>query len=212
MKYLSRNFGLALALLTMLGSAHPTVAADAPLDTLRAPSAAKAQPDARYAGAKMDISRKLLPEVTASTVPIAKSPKLPPRLDDPVAGTYRYHLARQAAIAGNTGGINVNMKAALQAAPGQPRYQWWQSVQAVKRFDTATLTTVLPGSFRSMINSPVGRGPFLIAAHQTALLLTAIFWTVLLLALYLSLWRNLAQTVEHGKKGVRVIGGNMARR
>lgn len=192
MKKLSHRLGLALALFYLLGTGGGAVAAEAPLDSLPATTTQQTEPDTRYAAPQVDISRKLLPEVTASTVPVARSPKQPPRLDDPVAGSYRYHLARQAAISGNTAGINANMKAALQAAPGQPRYQWCQSVQAVKGLDTATLTTVLPGSFRAMIASPVGRGPFVVAAHQTALLLTTIFWSVLLLALYLGLWRNLA--------------------
>ncbi len=192
MKTLSRNFGLVLVLLTMLFSARGTLAADAPLDTLREASGQSAIKDPRYAGPTMDNSRKLLPEVTASSVPISESPDQPPRLDDPVAGTYRYHLARQAAVAGNAGGINTNMKAALQASPDQARYQWWQSVQAVKRLDTATLAKALPASFRSMLASPVGRGPFVIAAHQTILLATAVFWAVLVLALYLGLWRNIA--------------------
>ncbi len=192
MKTLSRNFGLVLVLLTMLFSARGTLAADAPLDTLREASGQSAIKDPRYAGPTMDNSRKLLPEVTASSVPIGESPDQPPRLDDPLAGTYRYHLARQAAVAGNAGGINTNMKAALQAAPDQARYQWWQSVQAVKRLDTATLAKALPASFRSMLASPVGRGPFVIAAHQTILLATAVFWAVLVVALYLGLWRNIA--------------------
>ncbi len=123
---------------------------------------------------------------------VGKSPKQPPRLDDPVTGTYRYHLARQAAVAGNVDGINTHMRAALTAAPDQPRYQWWQSAQAAKRFDTATLAKTLPASFRSMIDSPIGRGPFVIAAHQTILLATALFWTILVGAVYLGWWRNIA--------------------
>jgi len=192
MKTLIRNLGLSLALLTLLAGAGGAVAADAPLDTLREASDPNAAPDPRYSGASIDISRKLLPEVTASTVPVSKSPKQPPRLDDPVTGTYRYHLARQAAVAGNVDGINTHMRAALTASPDQPRYQWWQSAQAAKRFDTATLAKALPASFRSMIDSPIGRGPFVIAAHQTILLATALFWTVLVGTVYLGWWRNIA--------------------
>lgn len=192
MRALSRNLGLSLALLTMLAGSGGTLAADAPLDTLREAVDPDAAQDPRYAGAVMEISRKFMPEVTASTVPVGKSPQQPPRLDDPVSGTYRYHLARQAALAGNIDGVNNHMKAALTAAPDQPRYQWWQSAQAAKRFDTATLAKALPATFRSMIDSPMGRGPFVIAAHQTALLATTLFWTVLVGALYLGWWRNLA--------------------
>ena len=156
MKTLICNLGLTLALLTLLAGTGVAVAANAPLDTLREASDPNAAQDPRYAGASIDISRKLLPEVTASTVPVGKSPKQPPRLDDPVTGTYRYHLARQAAVAGNVDGINTHMRAALTASPDQPRYQWWQSAQAAKRLDTATLAKALPASFRSMIDSPVG--------------------------------------------------------
>ncbi len=198
MKTLSRSLSLALALfavVTAAGGIDQATAANAPLDTLREASGEQTKLDPRYAGANIGISRKLLPEVTASTVPVSRSPKHPPRLDDPVAGTYRYHLARQAAIAGNVGGLNTNMKAALEASPDHPRYQWWQSVQAVRRFDTATLAKALPASFRSMIASPVGRGPFVIAAHQTALLATVFFWSVLVISLYLGWWRNIAHDI-----------------
>lgn len=192
MKTSSQNLGLSLALLILLIGSGSGRAADAPLDTLHESSLEGSAADPRYAGAAIDISRKLLPEVTASTVPVTKSPKQPPRLDDPVAGTYRYHLARQAALAGSADGINEHMRAALQASPDQPRYQWWQSAQAVKRFDTATLAKSLPATVRSVINSPVGRGPFVIAAHQAILIATALFWTVLVAALYLGWWRNIA--------------------
>ncbi|MFT5233678.1 MAG: hypothetical protein ACI9UK_000555 [Candidatus Krumholzibacteriia bacterium] len=195
MKTLSRNIGLATALLTILALAAPSPAADAPLDTLREASASAGDEDLRYSTPGIDISRKTLPEVSASAVPVHQSPNQPPRLDDPVVGRYRYHLARQAAIAGNTSVLTTNMKAALQAAPDHTRYQWWQSIQAVKRLDTATLAKTLPGSFRSMMESPVGRGPFVIAAHQSALLLTAFFWTVLVFALYLGWWRNIAHDI-----------------
>jgi hypothetical protein len=181
---------VALALV-LAGGGH-AVAADAPLDTLREASGPGASP---YDAPDLDISRRWLPEVTASTVPVSRTPKQPPRIDDPLAGSYRYHLARQAAVAANAAAINTNMQAAIQAAPHHPRYQWWQSVQAIKRFDTATLSRVLPGSFRAMVDSPVGRGPFVIAAHQGALLATAFFWTVLVVALYLSWWRNIAHDV-----------------
>ena len=193
MKTLSRFIGLALALLTMFAVTGSGMAADAPLDTLREVSSGITDP--RYAGGDIPTGRKLLPEVTASAVPMAKAPNRPPRLDDPMAGSYRYHLARQAAVAGNSSGINTNMKVALQAAPNQARYQWWQSVQAVKRFDTATLAKALPASFRSMINSPVKRGPFVIAAHQTLLIATVFFWSVLVIALYLGWWRNIAHDI-----------------
>ena len=68
----------------------------APLDTLVDAESQSVQ-DERYAAPEMNISRKLLPEVTASEEVRTASPKRPPRLDDPMAGAWRFHLARQAA-------------------------------------------------------------------------------------------------------------------
>ncbi len=84
------------------------------------------------------------------------------------------------------------MNAALAAAPAHARYQWWRSVQAVKGLDTATLSRFFPSAVRTLWSSPLERGPFVIAAHQAALLATACFWTVLVAALYLGWWRNIA--------------------
>jgi len=183
---------LTVVLAALCLSQHPATAIEAPLDTLpdQTVSAPTSVPLSPSAG--ISISRRSLPEVTASTVPIRGTPQHPPRLDDPVGANYSYHLARQAAVEGNSGGVETNIKAALQSSPDDPHYQWWQSVQAVKRLDAATLADVLPASFRALLASPMGRGPFVIALHQVALMSVVFFWTVLAAAIYLGWWRNLA--------------------
>lgn len=179
---------LAAALLAIV----PGVLANpAPLDTLVNASAEDVG-DPDFEAPELNISRKLLPEARASEEVRTASPDRPPRLDDPLAGAWRFHQARQAAISGNAAGVNENLAAAVQADPGQPRYEAWRSVQALKGFDAVTLAKVLPTSFRALMASPVGRGHFLIAGHQLAVLLVASFWAVFTAALYLALWRPLA--------------------
>jgi tetratricopeptide (TPR) repeat protein len=192
MKVLSIGTGLLLALGCLVGGAPVAAANPAPLDTLLEAGAEEIQADPRYAGGELNISRKLLPEAQATTVETAKAPKRPPRLDDPMAGAWHYHLARQAAMTGNAEAVGEHLSAALEASPNKPRYLWWQSVQSIKNLDTATLTKTLPAAFASLRDYPVERGHFVVAAHQTAILLNGIFWTLLVAALYLAWWRNLA--------------------
>lgn len=192
MKVSSHYLGLAmvlafLGLMTEKASANP-----APLDSLMGNGVEAEEVDPRYAGGDLNISRKLLPEAKATTIEKSQAPKMPPRLDDPMAGAWRYHLARQAAMSDNPAGVTENLAAAIEASPGHPRYQWWQSVQALKSLDTATLFRVLPTSIKTLINSPVGRGHFIVAWHQGATLLNGLFWTVLVSGLYLALWRTMA--------------------
>ncbi|MBK9473076.1 MAG: hypothetical protein IPO18_12465 [bacterium] len=169
--------------------------AQAPLDTLLSEKV-EPEPDPRYAQPEVPISRRVLPAVTGSQGQVDRVAKAPPRLDDPLGAAWNYRLARQAALAGNTPGMATNMAAALEAAPGHPRYQWWSLTQSVRAMDTATLAKVLPASVRTLVDSPVARGPFVIALHQGALLATAIFWTVLVVALWLGRWRTLAHDLS----------------
>ncbi len=107
-----------------------------------------------------------------------------------MAGAWHYHQARQAAMPA-TPRASARTWRRPSRPPGQPRYLWWRSVQALKGLDTATLAKILPTSFRALMTSPVGRGHFVIAGHQLAVLLNAFFWTVLVTAaLYLALWRT----------------------
>jgi hypothetical protein len=205
MTFRNRN-GLLAPVLMVLGlqlpalalaqtSGTPSRTATAPLDTFFTESEAPV-PDPRYAQPEVAISRRVLPEVTASHAQTGRVAKQPPRLDDPLGAAWSYRLARQAALAGNTPGVSVNMAAALESAPGHPRYQWWSLTQSVRTLDTATLAKVLPASVRTLVDSPVARGPFLVAAHQATLLAVALFWTVLVAALWLGRWRLLAHDLS----------------
>ncbi len=172
-------------------AAPPVSSASAPLDTLQ--EASEPVPiDPRYAGGDIEISRKVLPDVQATTVPTGRTPDRTPRLDDPQAGAWKFHLARQAALGGNPDLVRTNLRDAVLAAPGESRYAWWQSLQAVKGMDAATLVQVLPVSIRAIIDSPVARGSAVVRAHQFALLATGVFWTLLVAALYLVWWPHLA--------------------
>jgi tetratricopeptide (TPR) repeat protein len=192
MKVSSQYLGLALAIACLGILTEEAAANPAPLDTLMEYGAESEDLDPRYSGAEFDTSRKRLPEAQATTIEKSRSPKMPPRLDDPMAGAYSFHLARQAALSDNPDGVKENLEAAIAASPGHPRYQWWQTVQALKSMDTATLFRVLPTSVRALMNSPVGRGHFIVAWHQGATLLNGFFWTVLVSGLYLAWWRKMA--------------------
>lgn len=191
-----------LGLGLVLAPAGPAWATDAPpghvaapLDTLITEPVVDI-PDPRYAQPDVPISRRVLPEVSGSQGQVGRVAKAPPRLDDPLGAAWNYRLARQAALAGNTPDMTTNMAAALEAAPGHPRYQWWSLTQSVRAADTATLAKVLPASVRTLVESPVARGPFVIALHQGLLLATALFWTVLVAALWLGRWRLLAHDLS----------------
>jgi tetratricopeptide (TPR) repeat protein len=192
MKVLSMSTGLLLTLGGLLLGITAAAANPAPLDTLLEAGSQAVETDPRYAGADIDISRKLLPEAKATTVETARAPKLPPRLDDPMAGAWRYHLARQAEMTGNPEDVAEHLAAALQASPNQPRYLWWQTVKAAESLDAPTFVKVLPVAVKSLIDYPVDRGHFIVVAHQAAILLNGIFWSLLVAGLYLAWWRNLA--------------------
>ena len=187
-------FLLALGLAMVL--ADSAFAGAAPLDTLREAGIDSSEIDLRYAPAAIDISRKLLPDVGATVVPQDQTPNRPPRLDDPLAGAWRFHRARRAAAAGDPIAATENLKAALNAAPGRVDYRWWQTLQAARSLDTATLMRAVPRSLRAVLNAPLSRYRFLATAHQAALLLVGIFWTVFTLAMLAANWRFLAHDLS----------------
>ena len=148
--------------------------------------------DARYKGGNIPISRKLLPQVTASTVPLAKTPNQPPRLDDPMAASWHFHLARQASAKGDKAKAKEGITAARMNDPGKANYQWWQISNATRQIDTPTLSQVIPAAIRTVMGSTLARGRLAVIAHQIILLATGWFWTVLVCGLYLSRWRHIA--------------------
>jgi hypothetical protein len=182
-------------LLAGLGDAAPARAASAPLDTLREASSDTA-PDPRYAPQAIDISRKRLPEVTATTVPRNAAPSRPPRLDDPTAGAWNILQARRAAAAGDGDVLRTSLAAAVDADPSRAEYRLWHSLNAVRGFDTTALVKLLPGSAAALLSSPVARARYVAAGHQAALLAVLCFWTVLAGALLLASWRNLSHDLS----------------
>jgi hypothetical protein len=170
----------------------PGALRSAPLDTMTRGVPGDGEMDARYQGGQIPISRKLLPQVTATTVPLPRTPDQPPRLDDPMAGSWNYHLARQAAAHGDQEQAKTAMTAARKADPGRAVYQWWQASQALRQVDTPTLTQVVPEAVRTLMGSALARNRLAIQSHQVLLLLTGWFWTVLVTGLYLSRWRNIS--------------------
>ncbi len=144
----------------------------------------------------MDNSRKLLPEVTASTVPQTAAPSRPPRLDDPTGGALYFQRARRAAAAGDADQMRTSLAAALDAAPGRTDYRLWSSLDKVRGFDTTVLVKVLPGSVRDLMADPIARARYVVAGHQAALLAVGCFWTVLVLALLAAWWRHLAHDLS----------------
>ena len=188
---------IAAALLAAVAAGVPAVhAASAPLDTLRDAGADSAGRDARYAPGAIDISRKRLPEVAASTVPQSAAPSQPPRLDDPTAGAWNLHRARLAAAAGDNDAYRAGLDAALDAAPGRADYRMWQSLEAVRGFDTTALVKLLPASLLGLQASPIARARFVVLGHQLALLAVGCFWTVLVFALLVAWWRQLAHDLS----------------
>lgn len=186
----------AAAVLVLATAAVPCAqAANAPLDTLREAGADSAL-DARYAPGVIDISRRKLPEVTASTVPQSAAPARPPRLDDPTAGAVNFHRARRAAAAGQDDAVLANLEAALDAAPSRADYRLWHSLQKVRGFDTTAMVKLLPGSVRDLLASPVARARYVATWHQAALLAVGAFWTVLVVAMTAAWWRHLAHDLS----------------
>ncbi len=179
---------VALALLLSQGVAH-AASTSAPLDTLHVVA-----PPSPYesADATMGLSRNLLPDIEATSLPRVKPPQLPPRLDDPVAGEARFLAARRAARAGDNANVQQLLDDAVQKGTEPARLRWWQLSQALRDLDPVTVIWALPKSLRAAWHEPLAAPRLLILAHQGALQLLAIFWTLLLVAYYAVYWRFLA--------------------
>jgi tetratricopeptide (TPR) repeat protein len=161
----------------------------APLDTLHVVA-----PPSPYdsADATMSINRNLLPDIAATSLPRVKPPQSPPRLDDPLAGEARFLAARRAARAGDSAGVQQLLDDAVQKGTEPARLRWWQLSQALRDLDPVTIIWALPKSLRAAWHEPLAAPRLLILAHQGAIQLLAIFWTLLLVAYYAVYWRFLA--------------------
>ena len=190
--------GLGTALLFLIGGqaqALPSMLATgaaAPLDTLRE-SGASTEVDIRYRGAAdVSFSRRLLPNVQATSIPQASTPQTPPRMDDPAAAAWHFHMADLAETDQDVSAVKEHLKAALQADPQEPRYILWQMKLALMNADLVTTSHALPDYIKALLASPLAANRLLLQSHQAALLIIAIFWTVLVAALTLVWWRHLA--------------------
>ncbi len=168
--------------------------ANAPLDTLHTPAVATA--GGGTSPAEMGISRKLLPEAKATHVPAAKTPRRPPRLDDPLGGEYQFHLARKAMSDGDFDLASAKVDEALIADRSQSRYRWWHSSQALKKFDPGAFVWAMPKALRAVVQDPVGQQRLIILGHQGLVLLSALFWSVLVAAYLLKNWHYLAHDIS----------------
>lgn len=186
----------AAALLVVLFAAGSTATAAprpapgaAPLDTMHVVA-----PPSPYdsADATMGVSRSLLPDIKATSLPQVKPPQQPPRLDDPVGGEARFFAARQAARAGDAASAHQLLEDAVAKGSEPARLHWWQLSQALHDLDPVTIIWALPKSVRAAWHDPLAAPRLLILGHQGALLLLGIFWTLLLVAYYAVYWRFLA--------------------
>ncbi len=189
---------LVFVFFLILGSLlpHRIMANEAPLDTLNIETLPKPESDLRQQGANIPISRKLLPEVQATTVPKTSTPKRPPRLDDPQAALWHEYLAIKAKQEGDYEAQKQNQMAAAKAEPENPRFLWPVIFSALGQLDFPTLLDNLPHAIVLQLQNPVHRGPVLIAAQQGILLYLGFFWTALVFALTITWWRYLAHDLS----------------
>lgn len=180
---------LALLLTALASIAVGRPAGQAPLDTL-------ISEDAPAATANVNISRRLLPEVTTTTVPRQAPPARPPRLDDPDRGERLYLAARNTAVGGSPEDLHASLRLARETRPGDSRIPIWQAMQALRERDAGAFVWHLPGAVRAAIADPLAAPRLLVQAHQALLLLLAVFWTVLVVAGLAAVWRPLAHDLS----------------
>jgi tetratricopeptide (TPR) repeat protein len=144
----------------------------------------------------LEISRKVLPDVQATTLPEMAAPAQPPRLGDPVDGAYQFHLAQKALMSGNLELASEKARSAALADPDQPRYRWWLSGLTLRRFDPASLLDVLPTAIRATLEHPIDRKHLLLQGHLALLLYLALFWTLLAVAYLFRYWQDLGHDLS----------------
>jgi tetratricopeptide (TPR) repeat protein len=168
---------------------------EAPLDTLYTPD-----PVAPWAAAekKLEISRKVLPDVQATSIPRDAAPKSPPRLDDPKEGAYQFHLAQQALLSGNLNLAADKVMTAESLDPHQPRYCWWQSGMALRLRDPGGLMINLPSAIGATWSDPLERFRVLILAHQAALVYIALLWSLIIVASLCRCWPVICHDLAAG--------------
>ena len=136
--------------------------------------------------------RKVLPDVQASEVPRGKTPRRPPRLDDPLDAAYQFHLARSAAAGGNYDLAQQRMQDALHADPSESRFRWWHASQSLRQFDPGAFVWNLLPAVKATFADPLARRQLLIQTHQGAILWLGVLWSVMITAYLIAHWRYLA--------------------
>jgi hypothetical protein len=193
----SRATALALAASLAVGAlalapgpvAAQNGSADAPLDTLVTAPAPTAE-------ANVSISRRLLPDVSTTSIPRQAPPSRPPRLDDPDSGQRLYLTARHAAETAEPEAIVGSIQRAREARPGDSRIPIWMVMKALRDRDPSAFVWNLPGAVRAALSDPLAAPRLLVQAHQGAVLLTCVFWTVLVVGGLLAKWRFLAHDLS----------------
>ncbi len=181
-----RRLLLVAAGLLLAAAAPPTPAPAAtapagrraPLDTLLT---APPVPSWRQAG--FSISRRVLPDVPATSLPRGETPLRPPRLDDPLAAEHDLHLARTALAAADYAGAMARVEAAVVADPGLDRARWWATGIALQHLDLAALAGLAPAAVRTSLADPLAWRRLLLTAHQALLAYLLILWSLVVISL-----------------------------
>ncbi len=166
---------VALALLCTL--AAPVAAGraqmwEAPLDTLE-----MAETPPAWIPQDLQISRKVLPVVSATTLPAAAAPARPPRLDDPLGAAQQFHLARRSLAAGAGDAALAQVREAVRRDPGEAAYAWWLAWRALRAWDLEFIEAV-PRAVRATHADLTTWKRLQLLGHQASLLWLALFWTL----------------------------------
>lgn len=162
----------------------------APLDTL------VASPAPQVSTGAIVMTRSTLPDISTTTVPRQAPPAVPPRLDDPAAGERFFRAAVHAARNERRDQADTAIRSALAARPGDSRLPLWQVMQALRTRDPGGLVYHLPGAWRAIQTDPLAAPRLALHMHQAAVLLVAVYWTLLVTAVLAALWRSLAHDLS----------------
>lgn len=181
---------IAVASFGAVAAIAATSARGAPLDSLAT------TPPASAATATMVMTRSTLPDVSTTTVPRQPPPSIPPRLDDPSGGERLFRAAQHAARSGRRDQADTAIRAALAARPGDSRLALWQIEQSLRDRELGAVVYNLPGAVRALLGDPLAPPRLAVLAHQAAIVLLAVFWTLLVAAGLAAWWRSLAHDMS----------------
>jgi len=203
-----RGLAAVLALVTVLTAGAATDARaleSAVLDTLET---RPELPPWEAAAANFDISRRMLPDIEATSLPQAIPPDSPPRLDDPLAGASRFVEARAAARDGEIAVAQRLVNEAVNSGASPARYRWWQTEQALRNADLGAFIWTLPKAVVATWREPMAGPRLLVLAHQGGLVAVGLFWSLLVVTYLAVYWRFLAHDLanlllRHHRRGYR---------